>query len=444
LQRIAVVVVAVLVACSSCAGGSTPAAQRSTAPALSSAPAVSVSSTAVAPTSDTPTTTQPPELLLPGQVAGPSSGPPGFEGVPSMDGPDSCTGGYAPTLLAASVKTGLLQWAHCPPEPGIFATVAATATRVLAISGSDNPVQPRQILMAFDAADGTVVWDFGITGYVLDQPGVFTGGGVVVLAEGEGTIVALDVETGVQRWSLPADGLFPFAHSESAVFLTETPLPGRNASLPRLRALERTTGNELWTANEIINAGPGFPIAVAASTVASEEATQSGGLFGIDASTGQRLWSGTRSADSVFGAGDVILGEVPFQPGAPIGGVFALDARTGEERWTAAGRLFDNESWAVGDGVLVLADDNGAFAVDLADGKERWRDSIGGRVFGVGVGAGAVFTNWGALAIAAQSAADGSPLWFLSLTRVGQSFPTNLINNDSSVFVAFSDFAPRD
>lgn len=121
-------------------------------------------------------------------------------------------------LVGRDPRDGTVRW-RTPPDPelfGAFATPAVNQGRVYA----GGPM-----LTAFDAEDGSVVWQTELPG--LEEPVSPVTDGHRVYLVGDGSAVALDAASGDRRWSVSVGETSPFV---APVLAGETLyLPGESA-----------------------------------------------------------------------------------------------------------------------------------------------------------------------------------------------------------------------
>jgi outer membrane protein assembly factor BamB len=212
-----------------------------------------------------------------------------------------------------------------------FAPDAALAGDTLLLNGAAS-------LGAVDLRDGRTLWSFAPGDVLSYRPAVVAGDTALWLAggtgtpQGSGTLYALDLATGEERWAVELDGLFAtgglFVRGE--IVYTATP-PA---------AFDLRTGRQLWRA-----ALPGLAL------------------------------GGPALSDD---GGTLFVGLVAD----PSGLVAAIDTSDGAMRWAVqldTALNFTERLWLSGDTLIVPTMDDRIVALDAADGAERWRAAPGRR-----------------------------------------------------------------
>ena len=139
-------------------------------------------------------------------------------------------------VLALNAATGEENW-FFPTAGSVAASPAIAGPRLIAPSKDGN-------VYAINRATGTLAWqaqvDAGISSPAVSGATVFVGGGAF---GGNGLVVALDVTTGVRRWSFapngPVQASITYADGK-VVFAT-------NSAQGTVYALNATTGTLVWS-----------------------------------------------------------------------------------------------------------------------------------------------------------------------------------------------------
>ena len=197
-------------------------------------------------------------------------------------------------------------------------------------------------------ADPTIAWQVSLSGPVGTT--VVTAGGVAFVAVQDGSLVALDLKTGAQRWT------------------------------------SLVSSSSLSTPDVV-----GGLVVVGTGT---------DGLQAVEAATGVKRWS-VAADGAISGAPADAHGKIVFA--TDRGTVEAVDATTGSKIWAVSVDDPVIASIAIGNG-LVIVGTNGAethhgtlFALDLETGARRWRTDVGyfGRVGTPGIADGRVYASAG-------------------------------------------------
>jgi outer membrane protein assembly factor BamB len=317
-------------------------------------------------------------------------------------------------LPAVAVADLLVSWWR---RPRFFLLVAALAlaagVQVLSVYRHDEQVSaPRASRPAASTlGHDRILWRAPVAGVGGVAAGPVAAGGRVVYAGYDGEVHALDPRDGSTLWSAP--GFVP-GDRELAVAGNLVLVPGTT-----LVALDARTGKARWRLSA--PAGVGTPVVVGGVVVVPREL---GGLAGLDARNGRRIWSRSepRFVQQLAAAGrrvaacdegrrlvlDPKTGRTLATAAAPCGyvptpglpgvtlqprgahGIAAVDTRTSRELWrvylpgyapgapqtTASGPLVyvpwkDETASPVTGGIR---------AYDMVTGKERWLVDIGGGV----------------------------------------------------------------
>jgi outer membrane protein assembly factor BamB len=271
-------------------------------------------------------------------------------------------------------------------------------------------------------ADPSIRWSFQASAPIGSQPAV--AGGQVVLLVTDGTVISLDIATGVRRW---AAHLGVDAHGSPAVS-GDLLLVGADDGA---HALAINTGEPRW-AQPALGAVRGAP---ALSGDLAVFASAGGQAVGLDAATGKVRWNvplGAPTDTSVAAADSTAV------VGTTDGAAVALDASTGAVKWRAvvdAGARIGTP--AIADGRVLLASlDEGApdtrhvTALDLATGHVVWRFSSPGDrpSYTPAIAHGVAITEGETGVVTALDEASGTIRWQASEPGVLEIVPT-LVGN---------------
>jgi outer membrane protein assembly factor BamB len=240
-------------------------------------------------------------------------------------------------------------------------------------------------LVAIDADSGEDRWRFSTDGAIVSEAPAIADGVIYVVSQ-DAFLYAVDAATGAERWrqhvgSSPAtltvaDGVLYVADNTNFTDRTYLAVADglviiNGCACGSLRAFDATTGQSLWTYS------PG-----------------AAGLFAVDAATGTERWS--RMTDRLVTSAPTIAGgvvyavegddEVLLEGDATL---LAIDAANGDDRWryplgssTNVNRIVTSAP-AVVDGVVYVGTAEGELhAIDATTGAIRWEYAVGRSVNG--------------------------------------------------------------
>ncbi len=198
-------------------------------------------------------------------------------------------------------------------------------------------------------------------------------------------IVASDIATGDERWSVAPPGEYAIVpsrhdHERETVFFgasqRPTPETDPDPTYDRVYAVDRRTGDETWWVSISGDDGDddygdwAVPEAVVVDAGRVFVSTEQSELVVLDAEDGSILWRRCFSSNSSHAEQPVVAGRRVFQVVSGVG--YVLDVETGAERWHAPGEfppaVSGDTSYWVGHSTVV--------ARDTADGSIRWRLQI--------------------------------------------------------------------
>lgn len=384
-----------------------------------------------------------------------------YRGDPARDGHPA-----AATLTAARAKKLKAVWQAELVGPVNGTPVVAGGVVVAASAGG--------VVGAYRLDTGARIWQVDGFGRISASPTI--AGARVFVAALDGHIVALDVGLGTKLWDAPVPGERPAIWSSPAVYGQQV-LVGVGSQYGdspleagRVVALDVATGRQVWSLCARPQCGVGDGIW---STPAFDGAGH--GYIGVgnpddavlafDAATGNRLWMMSFHPDAGrdvdVGATPIVLksgGREEVAVGSNAGVFKMLDAATGSVIWS---RDLVNGSAVHGllaspgyDGVHLYVASAGApagmFALSLADGKTIWSFDSGLPVYsspaiGDGVlvfGIGDVFGDPNGGGLVALSSQTGSVLWIADFHSAVFSAPaiagdTVLIGNSRGDVIAY-------
>lgn len=205
--------------------------------------------------------------------------------------------------------------------------------------------------------EGEAIWTAKVDKVVATAPAV--AGGLVFVAAGD--LVALDADSGAEKWSYGGEGDFsgPPSIRGSDVFVA--------SSKGFVYAIDMATGQPRWTL-ETPSSFVGVPVAVAGDMLVVPG--QGGLVWGIFAETGRERWR--FPTHGVISVG-VAAHEGRAWIGTEAGVVSSVDMLTGQEVWrmTDLPAIVTPPTWASGI-VYVGCDDGKLVALDATEGAHKW------------------------------------------------------------------------
>lgn len=228
------------------------------------------------------------------------------------------------------------------------------------------------ILYAYDAAADRVNWSYTTNGDIVSSPTVYQS--QVIVANTEGTIYAIDKNTGASTWSTTTT-TNSFVSSPT-VGLTQG---GGNPSIyacgmdGKLYAFDAATGTQKWTyttGGAIVSS----PIAYGGNIVFGSYDYY---VYCIDTVAKKERWkykTGDRVASSPYGDNNVIyVGSYDYN-------MYALNIIDGTERWKFKSNALIKASPLVHDGTVYVGSfDKFLYAIDTS-GRLNWSHNTNGLI----------------------------------------------------------------
>jgi outer membrane protein assembly factor BamB len=192
--------------------------------------------------------------------------------------------------------------------------------------------------------------------------GVALGSGLVIRGTAEGTLLALDAQTGALRWSQRlADNrkgeTFAMPPSVSGNLVFIAPAGGDNPTRGWIGAFRITSGSRIWRTELAPIPGP-----------------MGGGIWTRLVVDGDRLYAATGNASPAF---------APEGQSYAAGGVVSLRARTGEIIWRRVLRPGDDHDWDVNHvgplldhSLIVSGKDGWVRSLEANTGTQRWETAV--------------------------------------------------------------------
>jgi eukaryotic-like serine/threonine-protein kinase len=183
--------------------------------------------------------------------------------------------------------------------------------------------------------------------------------GILYTGSGDGSLYALNAETGEEIWS---EGGFGQLESTGAI-AGDVIVTGGYSQL--VKALNRKTGADVWSfkTDYLVQ---GAPLIIAERVYIATDRM----VYALDLRSGQLLWKAATGTEEAFMGAPASDGGVIYTTGGKL--LLALDAETGKERW----RVEKNDiflSLAVANGLIYVGNwDHHLYAFNQSTGEERW------------------------------------------------------------------------
>jgi eukaryotic-like serine/threonine-protein kinase len=250
-------------------------------------------------------------------------------------------------------------------------------------------------LVALRLADGSERWRTHVGDYVARTTPALSGNTLFVAAGY--TLLAIDAETGLKRWSVPVR----FAGSCSPV--VEGDLVFVATQEGHVSAYATQNGKEVWHYRND-NLLFGSPAVAEGVIVIADEA---GTVTAIDAGTGRELWQKSTGGEA-FTTPAIDHGVAYVTTNEPS--LTAFNLKSGSQLWSRD--VGGESSPAVGGGVIFVGgDDQSVRAIDAATGETQWSTPLGYAIQSSVTYAGeAVFVGSGPT-LTAIDRNDGRTLW---------------------------------
>ncbi|MEZ4587702.1 MAG: PQQ-binding-like beta-propeller repeat protein [Gemmatimonadales bacterium] len=293
-------------------------------------------------------------------------------------------------LYALAASDGSARWS--------FDTGGPIGSAPAARGGTVYVANREHTLFALDRASGRERWRvetgpdlplaWGWEGWDYFTSSPTLADSLLLFASGDGTLYALDPETGAERWRVETERRFRAtpAVSGGVVYL------GGGDGI--FRALDLATGRERWrfeTKGATMSAADfGFDRTQIQSSAAVLDGTvyfgsRDASLYALDAATGTERWSFV-DGSSWVSASPAVTQSLVVSARSSSTRVRALDRTSGEVRWmVTTGALVLTSPVVAGETVYVGNGGGTLFALDLATGAERWRLRLGYGIYGTPV-----------------------------------------------------------
>lgn len=282
-----------------------------------------------------------------------------------------------------------------------------------------------------------LAWSYATNGMIYASPAVSNG--LVFISSMDGSLYALDENTGVLRWSLPTGGSI---YGSPAVSNGIVYVGSRNGGL---YAVNEQTGALAWgpygNVNFAITSSPAVADGkVFYGTWCQASCIDRGQFMARYANNGTIVWTNqTVPSESVRSSPAVDSGRVIF--GQDNGSVIALNETTGKQIWikSLSGTVIVGSAPAVSNGRVYVGADNGFFALDETTGSQITPFlSPASNTTSAAVSGGAVYFGSGAGYVYKVNATTGAQIWRATTGGAVNSSPA-LALGTNTVLVGSND-----
>ncbi|HEY7660363.1 MAG TPA: PQQ-binding-like beta-propeller repeat protein [Actinomycetota bacterium] len=294
------------------------------------------------------------------------------------------TGGLAVTagpeaVYGIDLASGEQRWTVTrdgPPAPVAIAT-GGDRTLVLFTDGRDAESAK---LRAIDLDTQKDAWDVPLTLGAVSRTGVTVDGDQAFVADGDGTVYAVDVATGAESWTseLAGEPKGPMPVADGKVFAI--PLdPDFGSLAASLVALDEATGETAWTVDLTPPASfASLPAAAGGSVVVVSPAAPSGGqIRAFSTEDGSLAWDARLNAYVSPWSAPAATAEAVYAIDFIGAGLHAIDTGTGEHVWQFEfnDHVLRGSPAVLPGHVLVGLSDGSLGAVDRTTGHLVWRST---------------------------------------------------------------------
>lgn len=216
-------------------------------------------------------------------------------------------------------------------------------------------------LLALNATNGAVIWDFRTEGFVSASP--TAANGVVYAGDNSGNLYAINASTGTEIWKYTSWG-FPG---------TPTVADGRvyvrlGSISSNVYCLNASNGNEIW--NYTTQGSISYPV-VEGGYVYISSGQPDNNIYALNASTGAKIWNFTTGLSPSY----PIVSENTLY--VDIGDndhvVYALDALSGIQKWNYTTNSSTGSMYVVaGDTIYISCASGTVYTLNALTGNKMW------------------------------------------------------------------------
>ncbi len=273
----------------------------------------------------------------------------------------------------------------CAAKPAPLVNVAALASwNGFGVDASNSRYQPKPGMTAADVPKLKLKWAFGFPGGTQAYGNPAIVGGRVFVGSDNGTVYALDAETGCTHWSFKADGGVRTAPSVGLI--------GRRYAVyigdlkANLFALDAETGAVIWKktldthkfaritgAPTLADGKIYVPVSSTEEVPGSQQnyecCTFRGSVVALEAATGAQLWKSYTITETPTQVGKNSAGTAQYAPaGAAVWNSPTIDRQKGV-LYIGTGNSYTGPAVKTSDSVI---------AMDLKTGKIAWWNQVTG------------------------------------------------------------------
>lgn len=306
--------------------------------------------------------------------------------------------GMAPMFRGNAARTGQ----NAGPPPARRPTVAWKA-----FVGGENYASPvvglgkvfvatkSGSVLALDLRDGRELWAVDVGDYVARSTPAFDGKTLYVAAGY--AMVAIDGETGQERWRMPLRFAGPSSPVVDGDFVYVATQEGH------VSAFAAETGEEVWhyRNDNLLFASP----ALASGRLVIADET--GVVTAISADQGRKVWQAKLGAE-IFATPAIVNGVVYVSTMEPQ--FVALDLGSGKEAWRRP--IGGPSSPAIANGTIYVGGNDQAIRAITSDGgKDLWTSPLGYPIESSAIISGDALFIASGPSVTALNAEDGQTLW---------------------------------
>jgi len=319
---------------------------------------------------------------------------------------------------------------------------AAIGSSPVVVGGIAIVVSSEGTVHAVNVQTGAAAWTSKLGSEVGSATPLIIGG-LAVIGDEAGVVHALDPAGGTERWRTTLDGPIPGALASSSGLVIAATRGGSAV------ALKPANGEVAWRTT--LRAG--VTRSIAATDDAAYFALDGGWFVALRSADGTQLWEAQVASDGSGGTPTVAGGLVYAAAGLDTEGVapalVALDSATGKERWRyASPQAVAVYAPAVADGrAFAVAEDGTVVALDTSSGRTIWTLNTGApNDAPPSLVGGTLYVGDTNGSLIAFNAADGAELWRAPI--VGVPYPAVVthglvfLGTNAGVLYALGRFVP--